>query len=266
MSLKIGFIGAGNMGGALAIAAGKGNNEIFVFDKCEDKAKEIAEKCGGNFLDTKAMLSKCNYVFLGVKPQVLPHVLEEIKDNFKAEDSSPVFISMAAGVGIEKITKILGDNIPVIRIMPNLPVMIGKGVILICRNNVATDENIKEFKEFMKNAGTIIDIEEKNIDAASAISGCGPAFAYMFCEALADGGVNCGLTFDTAITLAAATMEGAAGMVLNTKKHPGKLRADVCSPGGTTIEGVHALEEQGFRGTTMDAVISSYKRTKELAK
>ena len=263
--MKIGFIGAGNMGGALAVAAGKSNNEILLFDKDTKKAKDIALKCDGKVLSLVEIINQSNYIFLGVKPQVLPDLLKDIDDILKQSDNNPVFISMAAGTPLSQINDLLPINTPVLRIMPNLPVMVGEGVILICKNNSATEENINDFELFMSHGGEIIPIEEKFIDAASAISGCGPAFVYMFIEALADGGVSAGLTSDLSIKLAAATLKGAAEMALKSGKHPGKLKADVCSPGGTTIAGVRSLEEHNFRATAMDAVISSYKRTLELA-
>ena len=263
--MKIGFIGAGNMGGALAVAAAKSNNEIVLFDKSNEKAKDIADKCNGFVSDLDTIIKNSDYIFLGVKPQVLPDLLIDIKQVLDSSDNKPVFISMAAGTPIKKIEDVLGNDTPLLRIMPNLPVMYGEGVILLCKNKTATEENIKDFENFMACAGEIIKIEEKFIDAASAISGCGPAFCYMFIEALADGGVSSGLTSELSLKLAAATLKGAATMALESGKHPGKLKADVCSPGGTTIAGVRSLEEHNFRATAMDAVISSYKRTLELA-
>lgn len=266
MAFKIGFIGAGNMGGALALAAAKSSNEIFISDVSNEKAQDIANKCGAKVLTTKEIIDTCDYVFLGVKPQVLPTLLKDVKTAVNSRKEKPTLISMAAGVALDTITAALGEEAAVLRIMPNLPVMLGKGVILICKNGIAANSDIDNFCEFMANSGKIIPIEEKFIDAASAISGCGPAFVYMFIEALSDGGVNCGLTSSTALELAAQTLIGAAEMVLKGDKHPAKLRNDVCSPGGTTIEGVRTLEEHNFRAATMDAVISAYKRTKELAK
>ena len=264
MKINIGFIGAGNMGSALALAAAKSNNNILVTDTDAAKADALAKKCGGKSCTAKEIITCCDYVFLGVKPQVLPSLLESIKEDLCGKKERLVLISMAAGIKTETINAVIGDY-PVIRIMPNLPVMLGKGLILICNNSAVRNEEIKTFEDFMSASGKIIPIEEEKIDAASAISGCGPAFAYMFIEALADGGVTCGLPASLALALAAQTLAGASEMVLESGKHPGKLKADVCSPGGTTIAGVHALEEHNFRAAGMDAVIASYKRTKELS-
>lgn len=265
MKLKIGFIGAGNMGGALAFAAAKSENKIFICDKDEAKALAVAEKCGGIVLNEEEIIKTCDYVFLGVKPQVLPDLLNSIKDVVKTADTLPCFISMAAGVSLKTLSEGLGNGIKILRIMPNLPVSVGKGVILICKNAASGEEDISAFCEYMSKGGKIIPIEEKYIDAASAISGCGPAFVYMFIKAITEGGVNCGLSYDTAIKLAAQTLIGAANMVLSSDKSPDELTKDVCSPGGTTIEGVRLLESNGFNTIASNAVAASYKRTKELA-
>lgn len=266
MSYKIGFIGTGNMGSALALAASKSGEKIVLADLDLKKAEELSKKLGCDFSTNSEAAKSSKYLFLGVKPQVLPSLLESIKDDLKQRNDRFILVSMAAGTPIKAITDKLGFECPVIRIMPNLPVSLGEGVILVSNNNLVKDTEILEFKILMSSAGKIIPMNESKIDAGSAISGCGPAFAYMFIEALTDGGVNCGLTYNESLELAAQTVLGASKMVLENDKHPAKLRSDVCSPGGTTIEGVRTLEEKKFRAATMDAVIASYKRTKELAK
>lgn len=263
--MKIGFIGTGNMGSALAAAASKSTlaPEILLADFDEKKAQSLAEAIGGRVGDNISLVKECDFVFLGVKPQVLPALLKEIAPFSQREGLT--FVSMAAGVSTDKILAALGEKTSLIRMMPNTPVLVEKGAIVYSLRNVS-EEKEKAFASVMEKAGIVEKLDEGKIDAASALHGCGPAFVYLFIEALADGAVSCGLPRDTALRFAAATVSGAAEMVLQTKKHPGELKDAVCSPGGTTIEGVRALEENGFRGAAMDAVVAAYERTLELGK
>ena len=260
--IKIGFIGCGNMGGALAAAAAKSKDaEIRLFDKDEDKAKALAERIGGIVCDIDGVCA-CELVFLGVKPNIIPIVADEIAKKVAA--SGATVISMAAGVSLAKLAVMLGD-LPIIRIMPNTPAEVGYGMILYTANEKGAG-TVPLFLESMAAAGKFDAIDERLIDAASAISGCGPAFAYMFIEALADGGVMSGLPRDKAMLYAAETLIGAAEVVKQTGRHPGALKDAVCSPGGSTIEGVKALEDGKMRGTVSGAVVASYEKTLKLGK
>ena len=263
---KVGFIGAGNMGGALASAAAKTENtEIYLTDKDELKAEALAEKIGATATSDEKIAKVCDIIFLGVKPNIVEAALEPIADIIaKREDVT--LVSMAAGVSIEKIEKCVSSPTPVIRIMPNTPVAVGEGMILYSRGSAVTDGQVSDFLSVMSKAGRLDLIDERLIDAGSALSGCGPAFVYMFIEALADGAVECGLPRDKAMLYAASTLAGAAKMVLESGTHPGALKDAVCSPGGSTIEGVHALEDGAFRGTVIDAVSAAYEKTKKLGK
>lgn len=265
--MKIGFIGTGNMGSALASAVAKSpeNTEILLADFIPEKAEELAKKVSGKAADNLTLIRECDFVFLGVKPQVLPALLNEIRDEVQKRKEKITLISMAAGIPISSIVKGLGEGVSIIRIMPNTPVSVGEGVIAFCGKNVSAEKEAA-FCAILAEAGLVQKIDEAKIDAASALHGCGPAFAYLFIEALADGAVSCGLPRDTALTFAAKTVKGAAEMVLKTGLHPGTLKDAVTSPGGTTIEGIRALEEAGFRGAAMDAVIAAYERTLELGK
>ena len=263
--IKAGFIGCGNMGGTLATAASKTDNEIYLSD-LSDRLEEFAKKIGGKVSDNEEIAKNCDVIFLGVKPQVLGKVIEGIKDVLKERKTPFLLVSMAAGVEIVKISAMLGFECPVIRIMPNTPAQVEEGMILYCSNNLVSEKNIENFLGLMRFTGKCDAIGENVIDAASAVSGCGPAFVYMFIEALADGGVKCGLTREKAITYAAQTLLGASKMVLETGKHPGELKDAVCSPAGSTIEGVRALENSAFRSACIEAVSASFKRTKELGK
>lgn len=259
---KIGFIGCGNMGGALARAVKKsGLCDVVLFDPDTEKMNLLADEIGAETTDAKELAAECDYIFMGVKPQVLATAFEGIKDVLKDRNDC-IIVSMAAGVSIDRV-KALGGVESVIRIMPNMPVSVGSGVVLAASENVS--EEIKaEFTKIMCKAGIFDWIEEKLIDAASALSGCGPAFVYMFIEALADGAVACGLPRNKALLYAAGTLEGSAKAVLETGKHPEKLKDEVCSPAGSTIMGVKALEDGGFRAAALNAVIEAYNRTKEL--
>lgn len=266
--MTYGFIGAGNMGGALAKAVAKSvaPEAITLADAFKEKAEELAAKLGAKADTTEAVAKKCHFIFLGVKPQVMASMLSDIAPILAARKDGFVLVSMAAGVSIADIQKMAGNNYPVIRIMPNIPASVGEGVILFDVSKVVTKDEIETFQTVMAGAGVVDQLPEKLIDAASALSGCGPAFVSLFIEALADGAVACGLPRDKAMLYAAATTKGTAAMILESGMHPGQLKDAVCSPGGTTIAGVKALEEGTFRGATMDAVAKAYKRTLELGK
>jgi len=266
MKYTAGFIGTGNMGGALAVAACKSGEAVLLADHDTAKAAALAKQCGCDAGDNTAVATACRFVFLGVKPQVLSTVLAELKPLLAKRTERVVVVSMAAGVAMERITTELGGDYPVIRIMPNTPAAIGEGMILYTANAAVTSEDETAFLSLMAAAGEFDRLPETLIDAGSALSGCGPAFVYLFTEALADGGVECGLPRDKALRYAAQTVMGAARMVLQDGRHPGELKDAVCSPGGSTIAGVHALEDGAFRGAVMGAVQAAFDRTRELGK
>lgn len=259
--MTIGFIGVGNMGGALAAAVAKSGEALLLADRDTAKATALAETLGAAAADNADIAAACDYIFLGVKPQVLPVLLEELKPTLAARKTAPVLVSMAAGFATARITAGLGAAYPLIRIMPNTPAAVGEGMILYTAVNAVTPEQTETFCRMMAGAGRLCCLPENLIDAGCAVSGCGPAYVYLFIEALADGGVECGLPRPLAQELAAQTVLGAAKMVLETGSHPGVLKDAVCSPGGTTIAGVHALERSGFRGTAMEAVLAAYRKT-----
>ena len=260
--MKIGFIGTGNMGGALAKAVSKSGNTVYLYDKNTDKASALAKELSAEAVGVSKLTAECDYIFIGVKPQFLSSLAQEIKPLLTDRGTGFTLVSMAAGVSLESLSELFG-SFPTIRIMPNTPAGIGKGVILYCTSGVDSESESK-FKDFMSGCGTVDRIEERLIDAASAVSGCGPAFAYMFIDALADGAVECGLPREKALSYAAATLEGAAALMQASGKHPAELKDAVCSPAGSTIEGVRALEESAFRAGCINAVKASFERTKEL--
>ena len=260
---NIGFIGTGNMGGALAVAASKNsNNEIFLCNRHTAKAIAVSDLTGGRTVTNAEEIAKVSkYIFLGVKPQNISDLLSSLSLPLSSRKDRFIIVSMAAGTPIQKIHTLLGFECPVIRIMPNIPVKAGEGMILYsCSPDVNHGEET-EFLSAMKYAGRFIKLEENLIDAGSAVSGCGPAFAAMFVEALADGGVACGLPRKQAVELASQMVLGTAKMILDEDIHPGTLKDAVCSPGGTTIQGVLALEDGAFRSAVAGAVISAYEKT-----
>ena len=264
--MKYGFLGCGNMGGALAKALSKTTKEIILADKFADKAKELAKELGITFGTNEDVVTKCDAVFLAVKPQMLAELLDSVREDIQKK--RPLIISMAAGTEVAFIENKLDPEgkyeLPIIRIMPNTPVSVGKGMILYCANRNVSKEQKDTFIEAMREAGEFDEIPENLIDAGSAVSGCGPAYMYLFIEALADGGVACGLPRDKALKYAIKTMEGSACLLDVSGKHPGELKDAVCSPGGTTIMGVKALEDGGLRSAGMQAVIAAYEKTKKL--
>ena len=263
---KFGFLGCGNMGGSLARAVCKsvGSNEIAIADKTSVKAELLAEELKCTSVTSKEIAQNCKFIFLGVKPQVLKMALDEIAPVLNSRTDRFVLISMVAGVKMDEIKDILGMDYPIIRIMPNTAVSVGEGMILYTGNKQVFMDEFGEFTEAMRFAGKIDKLDEGLINAATAVSGCGPAFVYLFAEAMADAGVECGLPRNKAIEYAAQTLLGASELLLKTKKHPGVLKDEVCSPSGSTIEGVHALENNGFRGTVMSAVKASFDKTNKL--
>ncbi len=263
--MRYGFIGCGNMGGALARAAAKavGGANLRLADADPAKAEALAAELGAQVATNDAIAKTCDYVIFGVKPQLLGAVVAGMGEQIPFDH---VVVSMAAGVSIESLKEMLGiADRAIIRMMPNTPVQVGEGRILYAMQNVKAHQE-EGFLELFSQAGKLFSLEEKLIDAGTALSGCGPAFAYLFMEALADGAVTCGLPRETALELAAGTVLGSAKMVLETGAHPGALKDAVCSPGGSTIEGVHALEQNGFRGAAMEAVIKAYEKTKQLGR
>ena len=260
--MKYGFIGCGNMGGALARALTKNTKDVLIADQYSN-VEALAAEMGCSF-STNEEAAGSQRVFLAVKPNVVSSVLEQLRPVLA--EKKPLLISMAAGVSIAQLEQWAGVELPIIRIMPNTPAAVGKGMILYCTNALVKEEDLADFLADMNCAGRFDCLDEKLIDAGSALSGCGPAYMYMFLEALADGAVACGLPRAKAYTYAAATMAGAAEMVLSTGNHPGALKDAVCSPGGSTIAGVKALEENGFRGAVMDCVDAAYRKTMDLGK
>lgn len=262
---KFGFIGTGNMASALAKAVVKNINpcEIILSNRTALKAEVLAKELNCNFGTNKEVAGNSKYIFLGVKPQALGTLAEEIKPYLESRQDRFVLISMAAGRSTKDIENLFG-NYPVIRIMPNVPAEVCEGMTLCTKNEKVTDDEYQDFFNAMSKSGKLDDIPEKLIDAAMAVSGCGPAFVFEVIEALADGAVSIGVPRDKAYLYAAQTLLGSAKLMLETGKNPSVLKDSVCSPGGTTIQGVRKLEEGGLRSCMLEAVVASYEKAKNM--
>lgn len=263
---KFGFIGTGNMGGALAKAASKSTKNILLTDHFAEKAEQLAQSLGVEVGDNAKVAAECEYIFLGVKPQMMNDMLAEIREVFAAREDSFVLVTMAAGLEIETIRSFADGDYKVIRIMPNTPVEVGEGEILYCKSENTSDAELADFVENMRFAGRLTEIPESLMNAGCSVSGCGPAFVYMFIRALAAGGEECGIDPETSLTLAAQTVLGSAKLLIESGTDPDILIKNVCSPGGSTIEGVKSLDTDNLDDVIIDAVTASYNRNIELGK
>lgn len=263
---KVGCIGTGVMGSALMEAVIKvtGPAEVLVCDADALKAEAFCRKNGCTVAKAnKDIASGADYVFLAVKPQYLAPVLEEIAGSLTPDT---VIVSMAAGVKIELIRKHLEGHPKIIRIMPNTPAAVGSGMIAIAPDQGVLQGETQELQRLLACAGLTELTGEPLMDAVTAVSGSGPAYGYLFIEALADAAVRMGMPRAQAIRYAAQTLKGAAEMVLQTGTHPGALKDSVCSPAGTTIAAVTKLEEKGFRSAIIEAALAAWDRSRELGK
>ena len=262
-----GFIGIGNMGGAIAMAAAKAMDpaQILVSAQHRSKAVAFSDAYGTCPSDNLTIAREAKYVVLGVKPQYMESVLRELKPVLEVRTDC-ILVTMAAGLTMQNIANMVGGGYPVIRIMPNTPARIGQGVILYDANDRVREEDLARFLSAMTPAGLLDRLPEKLIDAGSAVAGSGPAFISLFIEALADGGVACGLPRAKAIEYAAQMVAGTAALMLQSHDHPGVMKDAVCSPGGSTIQGIRKLEQGGLRSAVMEAVIATYEKNKEFIK
>ena len=266
MEQTIGLIGVGNMGGALARAAARAVDpgRIVVSNRSPEKAEALSQALSCRVATATEVAESCDLVFLGVKPQMMAGLLADLQPALERRKTPVTLVSMAAGVSMAQIRAMAGGEYPVIRIMPNTPVAVGQGVVLYDQTDNVSVEAKALFLTAMGTAGLLDPLEERLMDAGSAVAGCGPAFADLFLEALADGGVLCGLPRAKAQAYAAQMLLGAASLALETEQHPGQLKDAVCSPGGSTIAGVKTLEQFAFRAAVIDAVEAAFEKTKAL--
>ncbi len=265
---KIGFIGTGTMGRIVAqVVASNTRNEkdttLYFSNRSPQKAIALSKELEGIFSTNQIIAQDCTLIFLGVKPQMLDELLAEISPILSSRKDKVTLVSMLAGVTTATLSEKSGRMDNIIRMMPNTPLAVREGVIQYCGREISSSA-LERFATLLQGAGLVDEVLESQMDSASALSGCGPAFCAMFLEALSDGGVFCGLPRDKALTYAAQTLLGTAKLYLEEGIHPAQLKDSVCSPSGSTISGVSALESLGFRGATIQAVTQSYQRTQAL--
>ncbi len=263
---KIGFIGSGNMAAAIikgVIQAGVILPENVVSsDILEDRRRLLSDSHGiATTPDNIDLTSRSDIVVLAVKPQSVGPVLKEIA---AAVDKSKLIVSIAAGVTLEDIESRLSTGSRAVRVMPNTPALIGEGVTAISPGSNATKKDLNVAGKIFDAVGQTVMVEEKHMDAATGLSGSGPAYVFLMIDALIDGGVKVGLDRDTARTMAVQTVFGSAKMLLETGEHPAILKDRVTSPGGTTITGLHVMEAGNIRGVIIDAVEAATNRSREL--
>lgn len=265
-SMKYGFIGCGNMAAAIingALAKGiLAKEDILASVKTESSAKRIQETMGiACTTDNLSVASQADYLFLAVKPQFCEEVALEVRGKRK---KGQVLVSIAAGKTLAWLKEKFGENEKNIRTMPNTPALVGEGITGVCPDDLVSREETDLVLELLNSFGKAAVVTEPILDIVGAVSGSSPAFVFMFIEALADGAVAEGMPRAQAYTFAAQSVLGSAKMVLETGLHPGALKDMVCSPGGTTIEGVNVLEKEGMRSAVMDAVRACIAKTKKL--
>lgn len=264
MYRNIGFIGCGNMGGALAKCAAEGikrlGGELFLSSASGIRANKLACELNGNAVTNDFIAANCDLIFIGVKPQMLSDMLESIRSTLEKRTTAFTMVSMVAGVTLERLRELIGVSCSLIRIMPNTPSSVGAGMIPYCCDGVSDSEEA-ELVSLMSSSGLWDRLPENLLDAAGCVSGCGPAFLCLALEGMADGGVALGLPRDKSIKYAAQTLLGLGKLAVETELHPGVLKDQVTSPGGTTIQGVRTLEGFSVRSAFMEAVIAAYEKT-----
>ena len=258
---KIGFIGMGNMGFAILQGLLKlyRPEDLLFTDVNQERMETVKKQTGVDFVESNAeCANQSRIVVLAVKPQYYDAVLKNINYAVKPEQ---IVISIAPGITIDSLVKKLGDGKRIVRAMPNTPALLGEGMTGVTYDRgLFTEEEEQEIRAFFQSFGRMEYVEERLMSAVVCASGSSPAYVYMFIEALADSAVRYGLPRDKAYEFAAQTVKGAAEMVLQTGKHPGELKDMVCSPAGTTIAGVAALEEYGFRNAVLKANEACYEK------
>lgn len=267
MNIKIGFIGAGNMGSAIikGISAKKllNSENIFISDATPAKAAQLAGEVGANTCGNVELTKACDIVFIAVKPNYVREVLDEIKPYF---DENKLLVSIAVGIPLSFYKYVLGESTRVIRVMPNTPALVGEGMSLISYEEEVTEEDVKNVKTLLGCTGLVEVLEERLMNEVTALTGSSPAYVFMFIEAMADAAVQSGIPRALAYRLAAQSVLGSAKMVIDTGKHPGELKDQVCSPAGTTIDAVYSLEKNGFRGIVMEAMGKCTDKAREIGR
>ena len=268
--MKFGFIGAGNMAAAIIKGMTIGTKsykgeDISVTSKTVTSAQKLADLCGAVALFSAAdVVKESDVLVLAVKPHVLASVVPALKEEIAAK--KPLVVSIAAGKTLDYLAELLPEGTPIVRVMPNINAKIGASTNGMCANAFVTEEQKKIVKGMFETIGTVIEVDEAHFGIFTVLAGSAPAFHYLYMDALARAAVKAGMPKKQALEIAAAAVAGSAKMVLESGKHPGELKDMVCSPGGTTIAAVHALEKGGFRGAVIDAVAASADKAQAMMK
>ena len=265
MNVKIGFIGVGNMGGAILkgyVSKSGKKEDILIFDADGGKMDKFREDGFYSCEGIGKLTEKSDIIIIGVKPDTFRHVLPEIAEKYTSEK---VLVSMAAGIGISFIEKFAGEKAKVIRVMPNTPALVCEAVTALCANKNVTAEDARNVKLIFEQIGKVCEIPEELIHCSIGVSGSSPAYTYMYIEALVKAAVKNGMDEKQALVCAAQSVLGAAKMVLETGEDPERLRINVCSPGGTTIEAVQKLQERGFMETVEEAFQAAVDKSEKMA-
>ena len=262
-----GFIGAGNMASAMIsglVSSGTLEGEdLAVFDICAEKSKKLSEKFGLKvFESADGLAESCDRVVLSVKPNMLAAVISPLRDII--EERNPLVISIAAGKPLSFLEERLHSSVRLVRVMPNINAAVGEAVSAFCPNKNATEEDVAFVGEMCRSFGTSVALSENMFPLFGVIGGCSPAFAYMFIDAMARAAVKHGMPKAQALEICAQAVLGSAKMILETKEHPMELTDRVCSPGGTTIEGVLSLQKNGFEAVVAAAVDAAVEKDKRL--
>jgi pyrroline-5-carboxylate reductase len=262
--LKVGFIGGGNMAEALikGLLAAQPGLALLVAEPLASRRDHLFSRYPLQFCsDVSDLAASCGVVFLAVKPQVAGSVLDGLSD---AAVRDNLLISIMAGVSTAAVEGHFSLPVRIVRAMPNTPALVGQGATAICAGSAARPQDLDQAETLLSAVGPVFRVNEAQMDSVTGLSGSGPAYVFTLIEALADGGVHEGLPRATALSLAVQTVLGAAALVQEGQEHPAVLRDRVCSPGGTTIEGMKALEAHGFRHAVMEAVAQATRRSREL--
>lgn len=264
----IAVIGGGQIGEALVsglVAANVNPQSIRVTNRSEERGLELRERYGiVNLTDNAQAADEADVVFLCVKPKFIIDVLSEITGTLDNNSAHSVVVSMAAGISIAEMEESASAGLPVVRVMPNTPMLVGKGMCTVTGGRHVSQEQVDQVKDLLSTVGEVLEVAESELDAVTAMSGSSPAYLFLVTEALIDAGVNLGLPRATAKQLAVTAFEGAATMMKETGKEPSELRAGVSSPAGTTVAAIRELEESGLRGAFYRAAQSCADRSKEL--
>ncbi|WP_100065466.1 pyrroline-5-carboxylate reductase [Miniphocaeibacter massiliensis] len=265
---KLGFIGCGNMGKAMLSGALENGyvkrDEVIIYTQNKENLNKLETEFGiVKANNNKEVAKSANIIILGVKPNIYKEIIEEIKNEV---DVDTIITSITPSFKIEELQSFFEKDVKIARAMPNTPAMVGAGISGLCFSGNLNKEEIEKVYEFFKSFGEVVVVKEELMKAVVSVSGSGPAYIYLLIEAMADAGVAEGLSRKDAYIFVAKTVEGAAKMVLQTGKHPGELKDDVCSPAGTTIAGVNELEKNGFRGTIIKGIEKTAEKFEDMNK